>query len=143
MYQSTFNVELEAQDKLENYRLRRLIRQLMHPWQKLNLCSFTDAYGAQKSRNQLDKGICLIPVDKIIGSVSDNRNFDNRFYPRESVMDERWTKLYIGFLQGDAIPPIDVYQIGEHFYIEDGHHRVSVARAIGQLMIEAHVIQMQ
>ena len=116
MYHSKFNVELEAQAELEKYRFRRLIRQIVHPWQKLNLCSFNDKYDSQQTRHRIDKGICLVPVDKIVGSVSDNRNFDDHFNPRDSVMDERWTNLYIGFLQGNAIPPIDVYQIGEYTY---------------------------
>jgi len=143
MYHSTFNLKQEAHDELQKYRSRHLLRKILHPFQKLELCSFNRAYNAYDSHNQVDSGLQLIPVENIVGSVSDNQNFDDQFNPRNAVSEKRWISLYIGFVEGSAIPPIDVYKIGENYFVEDGHHRVSVARAIGQLMIEARVISVQ
>ena len=43
--------------------------------------------------------------------------------------------------RGEALPPIDVYRIGDAHFVRDGHHRVSVARALGIKEIDAHVTE--
>jgi hypothetical protein len=96
-----------------------------------------------RQTGRLERGLQLICVDEIVGSVSDNRKFDDCFNPRASASEDRWIRLYVGVINGDPIPPIRVYRIGRAYYVEDGHHRVSVARAVGQMMIEAEVIEIE
>lgn len=143
MYHSTFNIKQEAHDELRKFRFRHLLRRVLHPFRKVELCSYVRAHDVYENRNQIDQGIQLIAVENIVGSVSDNNNFDDQFNPRNSVSEDRWVNLYIGFVTGSAIPPIDVYKIADEYFVVDGHHRVSVARAIGQIMIEANVIAMK
>ena len=54
-------------------------------------------------------------------------------------MRDRWVRVATAMIQGLALPPIDIIQVGDQFFVRDGHHRVSVARALGQVEIEAHV----
>ena len=56
-------------------------------------------------------------------------------------MRERWDRIALAQRRGEALPPITVYRVGGVHFVEDGHHRVSVARALGQTTIEAYVTE--
>jgi hypothetical protein len=58
-------------------------------------------------------------------------------------MRERWTRIYQAMVEGDELPPIDVYRVDDHYYVIDGHHRVSVARNLGRPSISARVINVK
>ena len=58
-------------------------------------------------------------------------------------MRERWQRINLAQRKGEAMPPIDVYRIGELHFVKDGHHRVSVARALGHKDIDAYVTEVQ
>jgi ParB-like chromosome segregation protein Spo0J len=40
-----------------------------------------------------------------------------------------------------GFPPIEVYKVGNDYFILDGHHRASVARYLGNRFIEAYVTE--
>lgn len=88
-------------------------------------------------------GVQAIPVEKIAGSVDRYREFDRHYLPRERHLDERWIGVRSAQLQGKELPPIQVYKVGELYFVKDGNHRVSVARRLGQKYIDAHVIELQ
>jgi hypothetical protein len=56
---------------------------------------------------------------------------------------ERWQRINLAQRKGEPMPPIDVYRIGELHFVKDGHHRVSVARALGHKDISAYVTEVQ
>lgn len=81
-----------------------------------------------------------IPLNKIVGSVGRYRDFNRAFLPRPHLDAARW--LRIDQLQGQkALPPIDVFRVGDVYFVQDGNHRVSVARARGQTTIRARVVE--
>jgi hypothetical protein len=86
-------------------------------------------------------GLQVIPLDSIVGSVDRTREFDRWFRPRTGRTRERWERLARAQRRGEAIPPIDVYRIGDLHFVRDGHHRVSVAHALGLRSIEAYVTE--
>jgi uncharacterized ParB-like nuclease family protein len=91
-------------------------------------------------------GVREIPVDKIVGSVAPEGkagDFDPEFLPVNRRMRERWTRIYLAMVEGDELPPIDVYKVDGNYYVIDGHHRVSVARNLGRPMINARVIDVK
>ena len=84
-----------------------------------------------------------IPLDSIVGSVDRYTDFTRKFLPRESISPGRWARV-MSFTQGlTGLPPIDVYQIGEVYFVKDGNHRVSVARRLGAKFIQAYVTYVQ
>ncbi len=97
-------------------------------------------------REQLDLGqpegdahLEEVPIDKIVGSVGRYRDFTRAFLPRAQIDPQRW--LRVERLQRRApLPPIDLIRVGDAYFVSDGHHRVSVARARGQRTIQARVI---
>lgn len=92
-----------------------------------------------RSENRL--GLRSIRLDSIVGSVDRTRDFDRRFRPTSGRVRERWQRLALAQRRGESIPPIEVYRIGELHFIIDGHHRVSVAHALGLTTIDAYVTE--
>jgi hypothetical protein len=88
-------------------------------------------------------GLQLIPLDSIVGTVDRSREFDRDFRPTSPRVRERWQRINLAQRKGEAMPPIDVYCIGELHFVKDGHHRVSVARALGHKDINAYVTEVQ
>ncbi|HKB18150.1 MAG TPA: ParB N-terminal domain-containing protein [Candidatus Dormibacteraeota bacterium] len=91
-------------------------------------------------------GVKEIPVDHIVGSAAPDvktGDFDPAFLPLNRRMRERWTRIYQAMVEGDELPPIDVYKVDDYYYVIDGHHRVSVARNLGRPVINARVINVK
>ncbi|MBB5377127.1 hypothetical protein HNQ07_002600 [Deinococcus metalli] len=88
------------------------------------------------------RGLQTIPVDHIIGSVDRYREFDRHYLPKEPHLDERWIGVRSAQMEGKELPPIQVYKVGELYFVKDGNHRVSVARRQGQKYIDAYVIEL-
>jgi hypothetical protein len=88
-------------------------------------------------------GVRAIPLDSIVGTVegAKARGFDRRFRPPRTSR-RRWERLWIATRRGAPVPPISVYRIGNRHFVNDGHHRVSVAHALDQAAIDAEVIDM-
>jgi hypothetical protein len=92
----------------------------------------------QKGPNRKSVGLKDIPVSEIIGTLYRHSDFDHRFRPLKKNLLDRWVNIYL-LQQREGWPPILVHKVGSHFYVEDGHHRVSVARALGMVFIQANV----
>src|SRR4051812_23245415 len=91
-------------------------------------------------RSVIDLGVRAIPLDSIVGTVDRPRgDFDRQFRPRTDRVRSRWEGVAAARTAGVELPPIDVYRVGELHFVEDGHHRVSVSRALGDRVIDAHV----
>lgn len=136
-------LEREARQAFEKLWARVFWRSLLKWGKSADLAFLSDAEQQTIMLNRSARGIQQICLSQITGSVSENRNFDANFNPRNYASHDRWVRLYIGFIQGAPIPPITVYRICDTYYIEDGHHRVSVARMLGIDTLEAHVIEIQ
>jgi len=80
-----------------------------------------------------------ILLNKIVGSVERYRDFTRGFLPRDSIAASRWVRVDLAMHSPAGVPPIEVYQIGEVYFVADGNHRVSVARANGFTEIDAYV----
>lgn len=86
-------------------------------------------------------GLQVITLDSIVGSVDRQREFDRRFRPTSGQVRERWQRLALAQRRGESIPPIEVYRVGDMHFVVDGHHRVSVAHALGLKTIDAFVTE--
>lgn len=105
---------------------------------------FDPVVDALGRRGERDLGIQTIPIGAVVGTV-DRRpdSFDRSFRPRSPTLRARWERIAAARRRGEAMPPIDVYRVGELYFVVDGHHRVSVARALGDTTIEARVREVQ
>jgi nucleotide-binding universal stress UspA family protein len=82
-----------------------------------------------------------IPLDSIVGSVGRYTDFTRSFLPKKSINDRRWAQVRQAMTGMIGLPPIEVYQIGDVYFVLDGNHRVSVARQLGATHIEAYVTE--
>ncbi|HMN12596.1 MAG TPA: hypothetical protein PKD55_09770, partial [Bellilinea sp.] len=90
------------------------------------LLSFDEIRGLLKPQNESSIGMREIPMDKIVGSVSRYNDFDDAFLPRQRHTRDRWVNIDVANLKYIDLPPIDVYKIGDLYFVKDGNHRVSV-----------------
>jgi hypothetical protein len=86
-------------------------------------------------------GLQVIQLDSIVGTVDRSREFDRRFRPTSGQVRERWQRLALAQRRGESVPPIEVYRVGDMHFVVDGHHRVSVAHALGLKTIDAYVTE--
>jgi len=96
-----------------------------------------------RAAQSIEKGVQEIPLDSIIGSVNRYTDFTKDFLPRSSVHAERWANVEIAYTGLAGLPPIEVYQLGDVYFVKDGNHRVSVARQLGTNSIEAYVTEIK
>ena len=80
-----------------------------------------------------------IPIASIVGTVSRNQDFSRTFLPKLVEDESRWVNVKLANESMEGVPPIDVYQIGEVYFVLDGHHRVSVMKSIKADYIQANV----
>lgn len=86
-------------------------------------------------------GLKVVSLDAIVGSVGRGRDFDRRFRPTSGRSRGRWEQIAAAARRGDALPPVDLVRVGELYFVRDGHHRVSVARALGREDIDAYITE--
>lgn len=104
---------------------------------------FDEVVEALGRRGERRLGVQVIPIDSIVGSVDRGRDFDRWFRPTSGRVRARWERLAAATRRGESIPPIEVYRIGELHFVSDGHHRVSVACALGLKQIDAYVTEVR
>ncbi len=97
-----------------------------------------DALGFVSERRT---GLHVVPLDAIVGSVDRSRDFDRRFRPTSGRSRSRWEQIAAVARRGEALPPVDLLRVGALYFVRDGHHRVSVARALGRTDIDAYVTE--
>ncbi len=117
--------------------LRTRVRR--EPDDALDMLPLDEVVAALGMRSQTDLGIQTIRLDSIIGTVGRTSEFDRAFRPASRKLRSRWLGVAASRRSGKDMPPIDVYRVNGLHFVEDGHHRVSVALAMGDTTIEARV----
>ena len=97
----------------------------------------------EPTKRTFDRGLEEIPLEKIVGSVGRYRDFTREFLPTQQVDESRWAGVKAAMTSMSGLPPIDLYQIGDAYFVLDGNHRVSVARKAGATTISARVTEVE
>jgi hypothetical protein len=90
---------------------------------------------------EVDRRLQVVDLDSIVGSVDRGKEFDRSFRPTSSQVRTRWERIAQAMRRGESLPPVSLYRIGDVHFVRDGHHRVSVARALGRSDIEGYVTE--
>ena len=85
-------------------------------------------------------GLKAVRIRSIIGSEGKCADFDMGFHPVNEKARQRWVNMAMVYLSYLPLPPVQLIQIGDAYFVRDGHHRISVARALGQDAIDAEVV---
>jgi len=122
-------------------RLRALGARLRRESTSNRLLSFDDVRRVLVANNRLQRGTRVVEVDQIVGSVGRWRDFDRSFLPARASVGQRWKRIDRAFQRGEDLPPVELYEIGDAYFVVDGHHRVSVARYHDVPTLEAAVAE--
>ena len=136
----------DAQDDFLRARRRRVLARLsamlrLEPGDVDVILSFDEVIEALGRVGERDLGIQVVPIHSIVGTVDRGKEFDRAFRPTSARVRTRFERIAESQRRGESMPPIDVYRVGELYFVCDGHHRVAVARAQGRDEIEARVVE--
>jgi hypothetical protein len=104
------------------------------------LDALSQAQARSSDRGSYYAGTQTVPINRIRGSENRSRDFDEHFHPLQSHTAARWIGIAEARLRGVPLPPVELIQVGADYYVRDGHHRISVARALGEEFIDAIVV---
>ena len=106
-----------------------------------DLLSYDEVFQFLKKQPQRQLGLQNVALEQIVGSAGRYNDFDLAYNPRRTLNQQRWVKVAAAKYQGIKMPPVLLYKVGEAYFVEDGNHRVSVARVNGEKDIKAKVIE--
>jgi hypothetical protein len=114
-------------------------------WDKLVAALTGRAHGLQGLPAQINAGhfagARVVPVAKVRGSENRTHDFDADFHPLHPESRDRWISVYEAWRKGKPLPPVELVQVGETYYVRDGHHRLSVAHALRIDYVDALVTE--
>jgi hypothetical protein len=108
----------------------------------IGLLSFDEVKARLHLTDQTYRGLQEIPIDRIVGSVGRHKEFTRKFLPKNAGLAARWSNVYAQINSLEGVPPIDVFQVDDVYFVRDGNHRVSIARQMNLKSIEAYVTEM-
>ncbi|NMB47192.1 MAG: ParB N-terminal domain-containing protein [Firmicutes bacterium] len=104
--------------------------------------SLDEERGKYGTLNHRNIGITAIELDKVVGSVDRHKDFDQNFEWMHRRPDGRSTAIEAAMARGEILPPIDVFELDNKYFVVDGHHRVRAAKKIGQEFMDANVTRL-
>ncbi len=128
--------------KVRNKALFNSIQHLLSP-EETQLISLNDIKELLHPDNEVYVGMKTVPVENIIGSEGRYNDFDNLFFPKHSHLKNRWLNIDKAYMKGVILPAVTLYEIGGVYFVRDGNHRVSVAKARGVEFIDAEVTSLR
>lgn len=135
---------MEGMSKFQSARFRAFWQEMLGlvRGKPAELLSFEDIRTRLRLREESYRGLQEVPLDQIVGSVGRYKDFTGNFLPKSAQMQERWSRVYAKANSMAGLPPVELYKIGDMYFVRDGNHRVSVARQLKAETIEAHVTEL-
>jgi nucleotide-binding universal stress UspA family protein len=142
--QNSSNTWAAAQD-FRRARRQAVVREMMArlTGKSVGLLSFEQVRQTLKAQGSASRGLQDIPLDAIVGSVGRYTDFTRDFLPLGDASEQRWVRVNVAAHEQSGVPPIEVYKIGEVYFVLDGNHRVSVARQLGATHIQGYVTEVK
>ena len=138
----------DAQDDFQRARRRQFLSRIgawlrREPDDVTVVLPFEEVVAALGRQGERRLGLQSVPLEAIVGSVDRSLDFDRWFRPRSNRLRGRWERIDLAQRRGEPMPPVDLYKVGDLYFVRDGHHRVSVARSLGHDVIEAYVTEVR
>lgn len=136
-------IDEQTQHDFERARNKSLLNDLsaLLSGRDNRLVAFHDVRRRVVPEGESYRGFQEIPVANIIGSMDRYQDFDRAFLPRRKYTRSRWKNIDRAYYQDVRLPPIQLYKVGDIYFVKDGNHRVSVAKERGVEFIDAEVIE--
>jgi hypothetical protein len=138
----------DAQDDFQRVRRRQVLSRLARrvgrePGDVDVILPYDEVVAALGYLEESYIGLQTVPLDAILGTVDRAKGFDRQFRPTTARVRARWERIANAVRRGEPMPPISLFKIGEVYFVRDGHHRVSVARALRRTEIDAYVVEVR
>lgn len=142
--ESSTNYQIALED-FWRARRRAALQQLMArlTGKPAELLDYEEVRHRLKPTNISERGLQEIPLDAIVGSVGRAKDFTRNFLPKQSTDERRWAKVKAVVTDLTGVPPIEVYKVGDAYFVIDGNHRVSIARDLNVPTIQAYVTEVK
>jgi hypothetical protein len=115
--------------------LKRLLGRCTELW------SFEEALERVRGATMGPRKLQDICLEKVVGSVGRVHDYTPEFLPKIGQDEHRWVQVSRAINGFSGVPPIEVYHLGDHYFVKDGHHRVSVLKSMGVPCTEAYVTE--
>src|SRR3954452_1831989 len=138
----------DAQHDFQRARRARLLadvarRMRREPDDVALILPFEEVVDALGRAGQVDRGLKVVALDAIVGTVDRTVDFDRGFRPTTTRLRSRWERIAAAQRRGEPLPPVSLFKVGDLYFVRDGHHRVSVAKSLGRADIDAYVTEVQ
>jgi len=132
---------LRARADFNAARAKAMFRELLAllTGRQNQLLAFDQVASKLRVGGPIYRGVKTVRLDQIVGTVNRYHDFDRAFLPTQTFTADRWQRVSRAWYDDVSLPPILLYQVGDIYFVVDGHHRVSVAREQGQEFIDAEV----
>lgn len=126
--------------------LRERRRAVVHRWlswfsgRSMRMLDLSEVRQRSDERSRSYLGGRAVPIDRIRGSENRCDDFDSNLRPLSEHNRHRWTNIAVARLSGGLLPPVELIHVGGFYFVRDGHHRISVARALGERYVDAIVL---
>lgn len=140
-YYSKFTAASDFEKARRRANLEQLYGRLTQ--KPADLLSYSEVLGKLRTDSTSARGLQDIPLAAIIGTVGRYGDFTRTFLPAKDSGRQRWVNIMVAAHGFTGLPPIEVYKIGEAYFVKDGHHRVSVARQLDIESIQAYVTEIK
>ncbi len=127
------------------FNLRDRLKDLFSSMPTETTVSFKQRQESEKAYESVERGISMVPLCRIVGSVGRYHDFDHQFKSQHNsatLRNERLNSIFSMMKKGRALPPIALYQIKDDYYILDGHHRFQAAKELGYTEIRSKVVEL-
>src|SRR5919107_310556 len=143
---STGSPSQDAQHDFSRARRARLLADVARrlrgePDDVAMILPFEEVVEALGRLGQVDRGLQVVKLDDIVGTVDRAADFDRGFRPTTQRLRSRWERIAAAQRRGETMPPVSLYKVGDLYFVRDGHHRVSVAKSFGRKDIDAYVTE--
>jgi hypothetical protein len=135
--------ETEVRADFERARQRGFLADLRSLFARRprNLIPYHELRDRVSPETESYRGLQTVPLANIVGSMDRFEEFNREFFPRQRFTAGRWQNIDRAYYQDVQLPPVQLYKVGDVYFVKDGNHRVSVARDRGQEYIDAEVIE--
>ncbi|GAP09454.1 hypothetical protein BECAL_00598 [Bellilinea caldifistulae] len=123
----------QARSAAALYRLKNALRRRVGRLLDLNCLP------SRRVSNRHYGGIRAVLIEQIHGTLGRSEDFDDQFNPLDDRSRDRWVASAMLRFQGQPLDAVKLIQVGDRYFVEDGHHRISVAHALGQAVVDAEV----
>lgn len=137
-------IQAIVHDEFTRIRRDQIVRELLALVTRRpnELLPFDEVRARLRVRGQHYLGHQTVPLEKIVGSEGRYSDFDRQFAPRHNANRFRWMSIDRAHHEGIPLPSVELYKLGDIYFVKDGHHRISVVRFQGQREIDAIVTEL-